>query len=129
MSGKLPDVVEAAGRVQRRSTPAWSESPITAIIWRKPRAVQASIKALEQRAADAAAMHVGRDVDRILDGEAVGRPRAKRAGIGVAGERAVDLGDDVGKPLPARSAMRRVISASSGGSSSNEAVPCSTACA
>ena len=44
---------------------------------------------VEQRASDAAAMRLRCDVDRILDGEAVGRPRAIGPGIGVAQDCAV----------------------------------------
>ena len=105
-----------------------AESPMTAIIWRKPQFRAALDQRHQQGLADAAAVHVGCDIDRVLDREAIGRPRAVGPGIGIAGERAVDLGDEIGKlSVAAARCMRRVISASSGGSSSNDAVPCSTA--
>jgi len=46
----------------------------------------------EQGTTDAAAMALGRDVDRILDRPAIGRPHAKGAGIGIAGELAAEFG-------------------------------------
>src|SRR5439155_14444135 len=41
-------------------------------------------QALEQRASDAATLRLRRDIDRILDSETIGRPRAIGTGIGVA---------------------------------------------
>jgi hypothetical protein len=59
--------------------------------------------ALQQRrqklSADPGAPAVGGDVDRILDGEPVGRPRAVGVDVGVAGDGAVQFGDQVGETL------------------------------
>jgi len=46
----------------------------------------------KQGATDAAAMALGRDIDRILDRPAIGQPDAKGAGIGIADELAVEFG-------------------------------------
>ena len=54
--------------------------------------------AVQQQPPDAAPPRPARDVDRILDREAVGRPRAVDPGIGVAGDAAVELGDQIGQP-------------------------------
>ena len=49
----------------------------------------------EQRAAGAAPVTVMGDIDRILDGEAISRPRPVWTGIGIAGECIVVFGDQV----------------------------------
>ena len=63
----VPIVAEAARCMQRRSSAVCAESPITAIICRKPRCCRGRDQRVEQQRADAAAVHVGRDIDRILD--------------------------------------------------------------
>src|SRR5207237_1364278 len=50
----------------------------------------------EQHPADAFALRIGGDVDGILHREAIGRPRAIGIGVGVAGNAAAELGDEVG---------------------------------
>jgi hypothetical protein len=52
-------------------------------------------QALQQRAADAATGMVGMHVDGVLDGPAIALARAIAARVGVAGERAVDFGDQI----------------------------------
>ena len=49
----------------------------------------------EQRAPGTAPVTVMSDIDRVLDGEAVRRPRPVRTGIGIAGECVVVFGDQV----------------------------------
>ena len=74
---------------------------------------------LQQRAADAAALGLRRHIDRILDDEAVGRAWPERSGIGIAGNGAVALGDEIGKAaVGERSDSACRISSSVGGSSS-----------
>ena len=50
---------------------------------------------IDERAADAAALRVRRDVDRILHGVAIGRPRAVRARIRIAHDGAADLRHEI----------------------------------
>ena len=52
-------------------------------------------QAREERPADAAAMRGGVDIDRILDGVAIGRSRAVGAGVGVAEHGVVLDGDEM----------------------------------
>jgi len=64
-------------------------------------------------AADAAALQRRRHIDRVLDAPAIGRPRPIGARIGVAGDGAVGLGHQIGKPavdqgLPAPRHLGRV---------------------
>src|ERR1043166_9655340 len=51
---------------------------------------------LEQRAADALTLAAGLDVDRVLDGVAVGGARPVGGGIGIADDAPALLGDEVG---------------------------------
>jgi len=50
----------------------------------------------QQQAANAFAVHVRRDIDRIFDAPIVSRPCAIGAGIGVAGDDTFDLGGEIG---------------------------------
>ena len=63
----------------------------------KPALLRLGDEPVEQRPADAAAMQRRRHVDRILDAEAIGRTRPVGARIGIAGERAVGLGHQIGE--------------------------------
>ena len=96
--------------------PTFSESPITAIIWRKPRASAAREQRRHQRLAHALAADVVADIDGILGGEAVGGAFAELREIAVAEDHARPR-----PPPPARrsraactAAMRAAISASVG---------------
>jgi hypothetical protein len=53
----------------------------------------------QELTADACALAVGRDVDRVLDRELVGRACAVGIGIGVASDCARLLGDQIGEAL------------------------------
>src|SRR3981081_4088066 len=57
---------------------------------------------VEQRAPEAAPLYLRVDIDRILDGETIGRPRAIGSGIGVARDLAADLGREKRKAAVAQ---------------------------
>src|SRR5262249_39990587 len=50
----------------------------------------------QQQGANAFAVHVWRDIDRVFDAPVVSRPRAIWAGIGVTGDDTFALGDKIG---------------------------------
>ena len=76
------------------------ESPITASIWRAPAASQRAQQFGEQQPADALAGRVGGEVDRVLEAEAIGRPRPELVGVGVAAARAPPRSsDELGQAL------------------------------
>ena len=52
---------------------------------------------LQQLQADAAPVNRRLQIDRILNGEAIGRPRPVGAGIGVSDHAAFERGDEIGK--------------------------------
>jgi hypothetical protein len=66
------------------------------------------------------------DVDRILDGEAVGAASAIARRIGIAKDLAIAFGDDIGQAFLRTSAKRSRMSSTVGATSSNEARPCWT---
>ena len=59
-------------------------------------AVQASISAASSKPADAFALRIRGNIDGILHREAIGGARAVGAGVGVARDAAVELGDEIG---------------------------------
>ena len=79
--------------------PALAESPITASIWRAPRASQRASSSASSRRPTPWPVRVGREVDRVLQAEAVGAARPEVVGVGIAEHPAVALGHQPGQAL------------------------------
>ena len=87
-----------------------------------PRAVGALSDELgEEGAADALALEIGVNVNGVFEGEAVGGAGAVGAGVGVSGEAAVKLSDDVREAAGEDGVAAAAISSRVGGSSSKVA--------
>ena len=72
---------------------------MTASIWRAPSGLAARQQLGQQQAADALALRLGRDVDRILETEAIGAARPEVIRIGIAEQHAVAFGHEPGQAL------------------------------
>ena len=90
-------IIEKPALVWTAIDPALAESPITAIICRKPRASQSRDQPLQQLQSDPAPVRGRLEIDRVLDRETIGGPGPVRARIGVAEQPAVAGRDQIGK--------------------------------